>query len=160
MQHKRSSSPGGTAQTSPALKRWVRRDGPGLTQHVRRIVRNAVSPQQLNKLFLIIPPGMMRRLILDVGDDAICLRCAHAEGAITFLPGETRSRRSRVIEPFRRTTLYRLHRLRERHRWGHNEESVNVIGCAADLDGFESMIFCNARSEERRVGKECRYRWS
>ena len=117
---------------------------PRLTQHVRRIVRNAVSPQQLNKLFLIIPPGMMRRLILDVGDDAICLRCAHAEGAITFLPGETRSRRSRVIEPFRRTALYRLHRLRERHRWGHNEESVNVIGCAADLDGFESMIFCNA----------------
>src|ERR1039458_1295000 len=73
---------------------------PRLTQHVRRTARNAVSPHPLNKLFLIIPPGMMRRLILDVGDDAICLRCAHAEGAITFLPGETRSRRSRVIEPF------------------------------------------------------------
>jgi hypothetical protein len=87
---------------------------------------------------------MMRGLILDVRDDAIRLRCAHAEGAVTFLPGKICSRRSRVIEPFRRTTLDRLHRLSEWHRRRHDEESVNVIGCTADLDGVESMIFCNA----------------
>jgi len=87
---------------------------------------------------------MMRRLILDVRDDAIRLRCADGEGAITFLPGKFCSRRSRVIEPLRRTTFDRLHRFRERHRRRHNKKSVNVIGCPANLDGFESMIFRNA----------------
>ena len=32
--------------------------------------------------------------------------------------------------------------------------------CVAVMEGGEAVVIANARSEERRVGKECRSRWS
>ena len=105
----------------PNKKIKSRRDGPpgpafqrraDLPQHPRGIIGDPVSSQQLHKFLLISPLRMMCPLIFDVRNDAIGLRCAHAECAIAFLPRKARSGRSRVIEPLRRTALYRLHCLR------------------------------------------------
>ena len=37
---------------------------------------------------------------------------------------------------------------------------VKFDGIAAILSGFSGFVFRRSRSEERRVGKECRSRWS
>ena len=37
--------------------------------------------------------------------------------------------------------------------------AVNSDIVACSIDGFK-ILFTPGRSEERRVGKECRYRWS
>ena len=41
------------------------------------------------------------------------------------------------------------------------ENIFNVVNNLVDLEGMDALdLFAGTRSEERRVGKECRSRWS
>ena len=41
------------------------------------------------------------------------------------------------------------------------DDYISTIKWAIESEVFDKIVFCdNSRSEERRVGKECRSRWS
>jgi hypothetical protein len=114
-------------QLSPALLRWVRMhsasqvpEGGPLAESVYRIVLNFVSLQALEEFFFVAF-GMMRRLVRNVFHDALGLRGADAERAVSFLPCEIVARRAGFVQVFLKTAVQELNRVRQRHGWWNDQ---------------------------------------
>ncbi len=83
---------------------------------------------------------MVLRLVANIFDNPVRLRCAHAERTVPLLPRKTRSRRSRFVQPFGRTPFDRLDRLRQRNRRWQQNQCVTMIIHSSNLDRIKFMV--------------------
>lgn len=88
--------------------------------------------------------AVMFLLRVDVSDGVGLSGDAYGESAVTFLPSESVAE---IVHPFRGCAFDQLYGFSERHGRGQRQENVNVVGGAADGDGFESVLAGDAAEE-------------
>ena len=126
---KRISSPEGTVESFPQIP---------------VVVFDSMFLQQREELFLETHFTMMLFLSFDVIDDSIQLRNTGTEGAIFGLPGKETLIRKCFMDPFRGASLDELHRFGNRHCRRQREQQMNMIGDAANAQGFHSVLASDA----------------
>src|SRR5271166_4069566 len=101
-------------------------------QDVRRIVSHSILLQKVHEFLFETPLFMMLPLISNIANDICRLRCAHAEGSVSFLPCEALVAGSRFIDPMGGTSFEELDSFCQRQGRRQCEEGVDMIAYAAD----------------------------
>ena len=103
--------------------------------------------QQRQELFLETDFAMMRFLVLDVLNELVQLRHAHAEGAVLFLLAKQTMFREALMHPFRGAALDELERLGNGHRRRQGKQDMHVVLDPADFQRPHFVLTRNAAQE-------------
>src|SRR5262245_21097556 len=103
--------------------------------------------QQRQELLLETDFAMMRFLVLDVLNQLVQLRHAHAEGAVLFLPAKQTVFREGLMHPLRGAALDELERFGNGHRRRQGKQDMHVVLDAADLQCSHFVVTRNAAQE-------------
>ena len=121
------------------------------------IKRQTMRPQDHLELFEKRNRAVMFFLLLDITSHLRNLRFTHGEGAISFLPSETRGSCEGPRNPARRVSLYLTDKLGQRLVLSQFRQDVNVVGGsinnqrdAAFAANRTAEIFVNSRPDCRR----------
>src|SRR5262245_18137594 len=103
--------------------------------------------QQRQELLLETDFAMMCVLVLDILNQLVQLRHAHAEGAVLFLPAKQTVFREALRHPFRGAALDELERLGNRHRRRQGKQDMHVVLDASDFQRPHFVLTRNAAQE-------------
>lgn len=149
------SIPQGWPDNSPALQRWAstspmsepRRGERTSIEHVI-LERDLVSLKKCHEFFSERAGAMVFLLSSDVSDCVINTGNSDAEGAVSFLPRETKQFWESFVNPFRTISLHELHCLRDRKGRRQRQKNMEMIGYATGCKSTH-LVFAGDPSEIR-----------
>ncbi len=110
-------------------------EGVASVPHVSFVKGNAVLFQKRTKLILKRNPGMVFRLVCDVGAHGLRIRCAHRKSPVSRLPRKFCNMWEALLNPKVGTSLEFFHQIGLGNAATQLDQNMDMIGNSTDQNG-------------------------